>query len=172
MITWTSVIGNPSLWKPENIDEIRARGVETGLNFKWEVFNFRVSLDNNYNFCRSTYQKASSAYDEKIGKQLIYIPVNTLNSTFSIARWNFYLNYNFCYVSERFTAKDNLSVMPAYNLSNIIAGKNIHIKHFILSLQFDINNVFDLDYQSMPSRPMPGINAAFTVKLGFPGTNR
>lgn len=172
MITWTAVSGNPNLWKPENIDEIWARGVETGLNFKWEVLKFRVSLDNNYNFCRSTYQKASSAYDQKIGKQLIYIPVNTLNSTFSVERWRFYLNYNFCFVSERFTAKDNLSVMPAYNLSNIIFGKNIQIKHFILSLQININNLFDLDYQSMPTRPMPGINAAFTVKLGFPGTNR
>ena len=169
MITWTPVEGNSNLWKPENIDEIHARGVELGLNIKWELFNFVFSFDNNYTFCHSTYEKASSSYDQKIGKQLIYIPVHLLNSTFSAERWKFYLNYNFCYVSDRFTAKDNLSVMPAYNLSNIIFGKNIEIKHFTLSLQFDINNLFNLDYQSVASRPMPGINYAFTIKLAFPG---
>jgi outer membrane cobalamin receptor len=171
MITW-SPVGNGSIWMPENIDEIRARGIETGLNLNIELFKFLFSLDNNYNFCRSTYQKAGSAYDEKIGKQLIYIPVNTFNSTLSVERWKFYLKYNFCFISDRFTAKDNLSVMPAYNLSNIILGKNIQVKHFILSLQIDINNLFNLDYQSVASRPMPGISYAFTLKLAFPGMNR
>jgi len=172
MITWSPVTGNSSLWKPENIDEIRARGVETGLHVKWEVMKFLLDMNTNYNFCHSTYQKASSAYDGKIGKQLIYIPVHTLNSTLSAERWKFYLKYNFCYVSDRFSAKDNLTIMPGYPLSNIIFGKNIEIKHFILSLQFDINNLFNLDYQSVKSRPMPGINYAFSLRLSFPGVNR
>ncbi len=172
MITWSPVTGNSSLWKPENIDEIRARGVETCLHVKWEVMKFLFDLNTNYNFCHSTYQKASSAYDGKIGKQLIYIPVHTFNSTLSAERWKFYLKYNFCYVSDRFSAKDNLTIMPGYPLSNIIFGKNIEIKHFILSLQFDINNLFNLDYQSVKSRPMPGINYAFSLRLSFPGANR
>ncbi|MCX6279593.1 MAG: TonB-dependent receptor [Bacteroidetes bacterium] len=171
MITWSPVNGS-SIWKPENIDEILARGLETGLNFKWEILRFLISLDNNYNFCRSTYQKASSAYDQKIGKQLIYIPVHTLNSTLNVERWKFYLNYNFYYVSDRFTAKDNLSIMPGYYLSNIIFGKNIGLKKIVLSLQIQINNIFNLDYQAIPDRPMPGINYAFTLKLAFPNSAR
>ena len=146
--------------------------METGLHVKWEVMKFLLDMNTNYNFCHSTYQKASSAYDGKIGKQLIYIPVHTLNSTLSAERWKFYLKYNFCYVSDRFSAKDNLTIMPGYPLSNIIFGKNIEIKHFILSLQFDINNLFNLDYQSVKSRPMPGINYAFSLRLSFPGVNR
>ena len=172
MITWSPVNGNPNLWKPENIDEIRARGVETGLNFKWELVKFLFSLDNNYHFCRSTYEKASSAYDQKIGKQLIYIPVHTINSTLSVERWKFYLNYNFYFVSDRFTAKDNLSVMPGYTLSNIIFGRNFTLKKFVLSLQIQNNNLFNLDYQSIVNIPMPGISYAFTLKLAFPGVKR
>ena len=172
MITWSPTSGNSNLWQPENIDQIHARGLEAGLNFNWKVLNFDLSLDNNYNFCHSTYQKASSAYDQKIGKQLIYIPVNTLNSTFSAARWKFYLNYNFCYVSDRYTAKDNLSVMPGYILSNIILGKNISLRNFILSLQLEIRNLMDLDYQSIANRPMPGRNYAVTLKFSMPKLNR
>ena len=171
MITWSPISGS-SIWKPENIDEILSRGLETGLNFKWEILKFTFSLDNNYNFCRSTYQKANSAYDQKIGKQLIYVPVHTLNSTLNIEKWKFYLNYNFYYVSDRFTAKDNLTVMPGYSLSNIILGKNFGLKKIVLSLQIQINNLFNLDYQSIADRPMPGINYAFTLKIALPNTTR
>ncbi|MFZ4523297.1 MAG: TonB-dependent receptor plug domain-containing protein [Bacteroidales bacterium] len=172
MITWSPANSNSNIWKPENIDEIRARGIESGLQVKFELIRFQFTFDNNYNFCHSTYQKASSTYDEKIGKQLIYIPVHTFNSTLAVERWKFYLNYNFCYISDRYTATNNLSMMPAYNLSNIIFGKNIQVKKFILSLQLNINNLFDLDYQSLPSRPMPGINCSFTIKVAFPGVKR
>lgn len=166
MITWLPVDGS-NLWEPENIDEVRARGIETGLNFSLEVLNFNLNMKTNYNFCRSTYEKASSANDQKIGKQLIYIPVHTLNSTLTVERWHFYLIYNFYYNSERFTGKDNLSYMPGYNLSNIIFGRNISFKLFVLSLQLDLNNLFNLDYQSIASRPMPGINGALTLKFGW-----
>ena len=172
MITWLPASSNSTLWQPENIDEVWARGLEAGANFKWEIHNFTFGFDNNYNFCHSTYQKASSAYDQKIGKQLIYTPVHTLNSTLSIERWKFYLNYNFCFVSGRFTAKDNLSYMPGYTLSNIILGKNISLNKFVLSLQIQINNLFDLDYQSLADRPMPGINYAFTLKFALPSIYR
>ncbi len=170
MITWINMGGG--LYKPENIDEILARGIELGLNLNLQAWGFKFDLKNNYNFCRSTYEKANSSYDNKIGKQQFYIPVNTFNTTLSIERWKFYLTYNFTYIGDRYTANDNLSLMPAYSLSNIIFGKNIRIKLFILSLQLDINNLFNLDYESVSSRPMPGINYAFTVKLAIPGANR
>jgi outer membrane cobalamin receptor len=171
MITWSPVDGSGGLFRPENIDEILARGIEVGFNVNFLAWGFKVDMKNNYNFCRSTYEKANSSYDNKIGNQQFYIPVNTFNSTISLERWKFYLTYNFSYTGDRFTGKDNLSVMPAYNLSNIIFGKNLHIKYFNLSLQIDLNNIFNLDYQSVASRPMPGINYAFTVKLAFPGVN-
>lgn len=170
MITWTNTDGG--LYRPENISEILARGIELGLNVNIIAHDFKIGLKNNYNFCRSTYESASSKYDNKIGKQQLYIPVSTFNSTLTVERWKFYLTYNFTFTGNRFDGEDNLSYMPAYSLSNIIFGKNIRIKHFLLSLQININNLFNLDYQSIKSRPMPGINYAFTIKLALPGAKR
>lgn len=172
MITWTPVTGSGGLFMPENVDEIHARGIEIGLNLNLEAFNFNLDLKNNYHFCRSTYEKANSTYNNNIGNQQFYIPVNTFNSTLSVERWKFYFTYNFTFTGDRYTGKDNLSRMPAYNLSNIIFGKNIQVKHFGLSLQVNINNLFNLDYQSVASRPMPGINFAFTLKLVLQGSKR
>ena len=166
MITWTQVEGS-GIFRPENVDEIHARGLELGVNAATRAWGFRFLLKTNYNYCRSTYEKGKGNYADDIGNQQFYIPVNTLNSTLTLERWRFFLAWNYVFTGERFTGKDNLSLMPAYNLSNIIFGKNIEVNHFILSLQIDINNLFNLDYQSVASRPMPGINGGFTLKVGF-----
>jgi len=168
MIIWQPVEGS-NLWKPENVGEVLARGLEVGFNIRSEIMRFKLSFDNNYNYCRSTYEKTNIVNDNKIGKQLIYIPVHNFNSTISLERWKFYFIYNFSFISRRYTGKDNLSYMPAYSMSSVIFGKNLGLRNFILSLQFEINNLFNLDYQSIASRPMPGINYAFTLKLSLSG---
>ena len=172
MIIWTPDTEGSGLFKPENIDEIHARGVEAGLNFEGVLGSIKIGMKNNYNFCRSTYESVSSATDQKLGKQQIYIPVHTLNSTISLEKWKFYLHYNLYFVSDRYTGKDNAEIMPGYSISNLIFGRNIDIRHFLLSLQFDLNNLFNLDYQSIESRPMPGRNFLFTIKLSYPGSQR
>jgi iron complex outermembrane receptor protein len=167
LIEWAPVDGDASLWRPSNVREVLARGLEAGLNIKWNIFGFDFGIDNNYNWVRSTYQKETSPNDNSVGKQLIYVPVNTFNTTASLERWKFYLMYNFTFIGQRYSGKDNFRMMPAYYLSNIIFGKNLVLKNFIVSLQGQINNLFDVDYQSVASRPMPGINYAVTVKLSF-----
>jgi outer membrane cobalamin receptor len=167
MIIWTPVEGNSSLWRPENVSQVNARGIELSGNIRWNLWGFDFGINANYTFCRSTNEKASTPDDQKVGKQLIYVPENNLNSTLSVEKWKFYLKYNFLFVDKRYTSTDNQNYMPAYSLSNIILGKNIGLKDFILSLQIQINNLFNLDYQSVASRPMPGINYAFTLKFSF-----
>jgi iron complex outermembrane receptor protein len=154
-------------YKPQNISEVNARGAELGLNLAWSLCRFRFSLNNAYNYCRSTNEKATSANDNSVGKQLIYTPENTLNSTLTVSRSGFYGSYIFSYIGKRFTTSDNTSYMPCYYLSNIILGKNFYLKKFILSLQLHLNNLFNLDYQSIEDRPMPGRNYAITLKFNF-----
>lgn len=155
------------LYKPVNISEVHARGLEAGCNLAWSLLKFRFSLSNSYNYCVSTNEKTTSAGDDSKGKQLIYTPLHTFNSTLLINRNGFYGSYVFCYISERFTSTDNSTYMPGYYLSDIILGKNFHFKKVILSLQLHLNNLFDLDYQSIANRPMPGRNYALTLKFSF-----
>lgn len=169
MIVWAPSSENSSQWKPENVDEIWNRGVESGLTLTWRPKKFLFSSINNYGLCKSTYEKVNNPDDEKLGKQQIFIPVHQFNSTITAEAWNFFLTYKLSYQSDRFTGKDNADVMPGFSLSNIIFGRNIKFKDFILTLQLDINNLFNLDYQSLPSRPMPGINQMLTIRFNFTG---
>jgi iron complex outermembrane receptor protein len=154
-------------YKPINISEVHARGMEAGLNLAWSNHRFRISSANTWNYCRSTNEKSRFPGDNSVGKQLIYTPVNTFNTTLTIRWFGFYISDVFSYIGERFTSTDNSSFMPGYYLSNIILGKDFHLNKIILSLQLHLNNLFDLDYQSIANRPMPGRNYALTLKFNF-----
>ena len=167
MIVWSPVPDNPSIWKPQNISAVNARGIEASLNLKWKISKLQITWSNNYTYCRSTYQKTTSAEDQSLGKQLIYIPENTYNGTLNLNCWNFILGYNLTFVDNRYTSTDNQSYMPRYSLSNIIFGKSFNLNNFVLSLQFKVNNIFDVDYQSVKNWPMPGRNYALTIRFEF-----
>jgi iron complex outermembrane receptor protein len=170
MISWSPSSESSAIWISENVDEIFNRGIEASLNLELTHNKWKFKSMNNYNFCLSTYEKVNSPNDEKLGKQQIFIPVHTFNTALTIDWQNFYLRYNFVYTGERYTSKDNANVMPGYALSNIIFGKHFKMNIINLSLQLDINNLFNLDYQSLPSRPMPGINQMLTIRVTFPGS--
>lgn len=167
LIVWQPVAGNSFLWRPYNLKTVHARGLEAGLNVRLSLGKWEVSLTNDYNFCRSTNEDPATGQSEQAGKQLIYIPVHTFKSNLSTGWKDFYASYNFVYTSRRYTGTDNETYMPGYNLSNIFVGKNIHLKKFTLSLQLEMNNIFDLDYQSIANRPMPGRNYAVTLRGSF-----
>jgi len=164
LIIWQPVTGNSFLWSPVNLKTVHARGFEAGVNLKYSNRDWSAGLNANYNFCRSTNENGDNNLD---GNQLIYIPVNTLNATVNAGWKEFYLSYNFTFTSLRYTGTDNETYMPGYNLSNIFLGKNIHLKKFTISLQLEINNIFDLDYQSIANRPMPGRNYAVTLRGNY-----
>jgi len=167
MIVWSPMATNPSVWKPQNISEINARGVEISLNLKWKLGKLQIASSNNYTFCRSTYQKTTSTEDQSLGKQLIYVPENTFNGTLNLSCWKFNLGYNLSFVGDRYTSSDNQTYMPRYTLSNLFLGKLFDFNNFALSLQVKINNVFNVDYQSVKNWPMPGRNYALTVRFEF-----
>ena len=55
--------------------------------------------------------------------------------------------------------------LPPYFMSNISLEKSIPLKHVELSAKGVINNLFNEQYLSVLSRPMPGIN--FQIFLGI-----
>ena len=55
--------------------------------------------------------------------------------------------------------------LPQYFMSNISLEKGLAFKPLDISLKFAVNNLFDEDYLSVLSRPMPGINFEFFIGI-------
>ena len=158
-------------FSPRNIKDVHAYGVEMQANLVVALSkDWQLSLDGTYSWTPSINQgEPISAADQSIGKQLPYVPEfsSTITGRISWRSWSFL--YKWCYYSERFTMSSNditlTGKLPEYFMSNITLEKSFSFRWADLSLKGTINNLFNEEYLSVLSRPMPGIN--FEVFVGI-----
>ena len=158
-------------FSPKNIKDVHAYGVElqadldVALTKEWQL-----SLDGTYSWTPSINNgEPISAADQSVGKQLPYVPKHSASVTGRISwrKWSFL--YKWCYYSERFTMSSNdislTGKLPKYFMSNISLEKELSFRWADLSLKGTINNLFNEEYLSVLSRPMPGINFEFFIGI-------
>ena len=158
-------------FSPKNIKDVHAYGVELQANLDVALAKeWQLSLDGSYSWTPSINQgEPISTADKSVGKQLPYVPKHsaTVTGRISWRKWSFL--YKWCYYSERFTMSSNdislTGKLPKYFMSNISLEKIISFRWADLSLKGTINNLFNEEYLSVLSRPMPGIN--FEVFVGI-----
>lgn len=158
-------------FSPKNIKDVHAYGVEiqgkmdASLNEQW-----RLGMNGTYSWTPSTNEgEPISMADKSVGKQLPYVPKHSasLMARLSWQKWS--LLYKWCYYSKRFTMSSNdvtlTGKLPAYFMSNVTIEKGISRKWADLNIKGAINNLFNEEYLSVLSRPMPGIN--FEIFVGI-----
>ena len=158
-------------FSPKNIKDVHAYGVELQANLNVALSKeWQLSLDGTYSWTPSINQgEPISAADQSIGKQLPYVPKHssTITGRISWRSWSFL--YKWCYYSERFTMSSNditlTGKLPEYFMSNISLEKLFSFRWADLSLKGTVNNLFNEEYLSVLSRPMPGIN--FEIFVGI-----
>ena len=158
-------------FSPRNIKDVHAYGVELQANLDVALAKeWQLSLDGSYSWTPSINQgEPISTADQSVGKQLPYVPKHsaTVTGRISWRKWSFL--YKWCYYSERFTMSSNdislTGKLPNYFMSNISLEKIISFRWADISLKGTINNLFNEEYLSVLSRPMPGIN--FEVFVGI-----
>ncbi len=158
-------------FSPENIKDVHAYGVELKGDFNM-VFaqEWQLGLNGTFSWTPSINEgEPRTPADQSVGKQLPYVPEfsSTVTGKLSWSSWSFL--YKWCYYSERYTMSSNdISLsgkLPKYFMSNVTLEKGVELGWASLSLKGTINNLFDEEYLSVLSRPMPGIN--FEIFVGI-----
>ena len=158
-------------FSPDNIKDVHAYGVELQVDLNVALTKeWQLGLNGTFSWTPSiNVGEPRTPADKSVGKQLPYVPErsSTITGRLSWRRWVFL--YKWCYYSERYTMSSNdISLsgkLPPYFMSNISLEKSIPLKHIELSAKGVINNLFNEQYLSVLSRPMPGIN--FQIFLGI-----
>ena len=158
-------------FSPRNVKDVHSYGVE--LKASGDVSlgrGWRIDADANYSWTPSiNYGEKLSDADRSVGKQLPYVPLHTatINGRLSWRGWAF--QYKWCYYSERFTMSSNditlTGKLPEYFMSNVSLEKALKFSWADIVVKGSINNLFDEDYMSVLSRPMPGINFQLHISL-------
>lgn len=158
-------------FSPRNIKRVHAYGVETRLNLACEpAKGWVLDINGTYSWTPSINQGDKySAADQSVGKQLPYVPRHSASLTGRLSWRDWSFLYKWAYYSERFTMSSNeytiTGHLPAYFMSNIALEKNLRFRPVDLQLKIAVNNLFNEDYLSVLSRPMPGINFEFFIAI-------
>ena len=158
-------------FSPRNVKDVHAYGVElqssaaVALTDEW-----RLSLDGTYSWTPSRNEgEPLSPADKSVGKQLPYVPEHTATLTGALTWRSWSLLYKWNYYSKRYTMSSNdisfSGQLPTYFMNNISIEKGFSLKWADLSLKCAVNNLFNEEYLSVLSRPMPGINYEFFVGI-------
>lgn len=179
-LTWfDSVIDNWIIWlpttkgffSPRNIKKVHAYGLELKSNMAFQFSkDWLLDLNGSYSWTPSINvgEKISPA-DQSLGKQLPYVPQHSsaITGRLSWQSWSFL--YKWVYYSQRYTMSSNdytiTGHLPEYFMSNVSLEKFMSFKPIDLQLKLAVNNLFNEDYLSVLSRPMPGIN--FELFIGI-----
>ena len=158
-------------FSPDNIKDVHAYGVEFQGDLKVNLTKeWQLLLDGSFSWTPSINNgEPRTPADKSVGKQLPYVPELSSSVTGNLCwrRWTFM--YKWCYYSERYTMSSNdISLsgkLPPYFMSNISLEKVLDFSFMELSVKGVINNLFNEQYLSVLSRPMPGIN--YQVFIGI-----
>ena len=158
-------------FSPENIKDVHAYGVELKADLSVAIAKeWQLGLNGTFSWTPSINEgEPRTPADQSVGKQLPYVPKysSAVTGRLSWRRWS--LLYKWCYYSVRHTMSSNdislTGKLPPYFMSNVTLEKVLSFRWAELSLKGSINNLFNEEYLSVLSRPMPGINFEFFVGI-------
>ncbi|MCH5228698.1 MAG: TonB-dependent receptor plug domain-containing protein [Muribaculaceae bacterium] len=158
-------------FSPKNVKTVHAYGIETTAEAGLDLGgNWRLNFNGSFSWTPSINEgEKISPADQSIGKQLPYVPRYSASATGRLTWKSWAFLYKWNYYSERFTMSSNdytlTGHLPEYFMNNISLEKNFSFKPVDLQLKLAVNNLFNEDYLSVLSRPMPGINFEFFIGI-------
>ena len=158
-------------FSPRNVKKVHAYGIEVKANVGVALFKgWLLDVNASYSWTPSVNKgdKMSPA-DQSVGKQLPYVPRHSASWTARISKGTWALLYKWCYYSERFTMTSNdytlTGHLPSYFMNNVSLEKTFIFKPIDIQLKLAVNNLFNEEYLSVLSHPMPGINFEFFISF-------
>jgi iron complex outermembrane receptor protein len=158
LIQW--IPQSSGFWSPENRENVHTYGAELYASGSKSFGNHHFQLSGNYSYTLSKNQKT--------GNQLIYVPYRKAATNLNYEFKRFFVNYQLRLIGDVFTRSDNNpeNVLPGYAISNFGLGYHFG-KHRQLTAGTQLNNIFDIYYQNVEDRIMPGIHFNFYLTLNF-----
>lgn len=157
---------NMFVWTMVNLDKVRATGVDitmaadmvpaTGHKLEWNV---------NYSYQRS--KPLTDRTSAEYGKQVAYIPLNSGGA--SVAYINPWVDIvvKAIGVSSRFATNSNLldTRIDGYVEAGLSLRRSLKLFSHRWEASFDIDNIFNKQYQVIARYPMPGRSWRLTLKF-------
>lgn len=154
MIQWHP--GEYSYWTADNIQNVNTMGLESSFSLDYAVNNLTARFNAGYSFTRAITGKSDENNPVSSGKQLMYIPENQANASLRMCYGNLYFSW-----LANMTGRTGY--LPGYFLNNIIACIKLNLKSNSIDFNFNVDNLFNVNYQTIDFYPLPG--RSYSIKI-------
>jgi len=155
LIQWVPVTNQ--FWKPINVQKVTTQGLEFDINTKLQKDNYLFSSKLQYSYTISK--------DQKLNKQLMYVPEHMGGMLFSFSTNNWIVDVEEKYNGKVYTTSTNTNSIEKYFLTNVSVKRYIGNNKFSLGLV--VNNLTNTQYEIKLSRPMPKRNYSINFNYKF-----
>jgi iron complex outermembrane receptor protein len=163
MIQWHP--GKYSYWTADNIKNVKTMGIESSVMMNYKLNHISSGLKANYSFTKANSVVSSETNDASSGKQLIYVPQNQANVLFNLKYKNTYTSWIANMIGKRYITADNSKFLPGYFLNSVLVGIRLKLKSHSLDTSFNIDNIFNVSYETVAYYPLPG--RAYSLKFSI-----
>jgi|AntRauTorckE6833_2_1112554.scaffolds.fasta_scaffold00592_8 iron complex outermembrane receptor protein len=155
-----------SYWTPKNITEVLSQGIEARYQVSLNNSRLKVQWEQSYTY--TSAKNVSRAQPYSSGKQLVYIPQHSLQSSINVAYRDYMLDIGHHFTGSRYTSSDNTSYMPPFSTIDLVVSTDFSLnKKMEGALLMKVNNVTNTNYQVVAWYPMPGRNYEATLSVKF-----
>lgn len=170
-ILWLPYGTGKNYYTPVNLQAVHAYGVEQKAGFSLDAGRgLSVDIDGNYTWSPSINVSGTGRKgDTSAGKQLVYVPVHSASLVAALTFRSWTLLYKWCWYSRRYVMSSNESgpsgSVPPYFMNDVTVSKGLEFRRAGISLSLAVRNLFNESYETVLSRPMPGINFEFFLGI-------
>jgi iron complex outermembrane receptor protein len=138
------------VWQPQNTQDVQTYGGEANMKFNYK-FSSQQALEFTSNYAYTISENQAT------GNQLTYVPFHTANSNFIYKYEDWDFGFTWLYNGSVFTQTDNNPDRRVDGFHLFDAQISKRLPHFFNSkLSLRGLNIFDLAYEAVDNRPMPG----------------
>ena len=161
MIQWHP--GEYSIWTADNIQNVNSTGLESSFTINYNYNNLTARFNAGYSFIKASTVSSDDSKGTSTDKQLMYIPENQANTSLRLGYGNFYSSWVSNFIGRRYITTDNSGYLPGYLLNDFLTGIKLNLKDNFLDINFNVDNIFNINYQSIAHYPLPG--RSYSIKI-------
>jgi len=163
LINWRPMTGSNAYWIPDNISSANSYGFDC-LSRTNSIYN--TTFHGSYSLL-ITENFSSSLDNIHQGKQLLYTPTHSADITFisiiKYAQIMYHVNYTGSRLYSYNWPQDN--ALPGYISSNLSILVPIHKNKHSIDAHMKIENLMNIQYQSIYGFPNPGRSITITLAI-------
>ncbi len=164
--------GADGIFRPGNLRKVSSRGLEATGSLVYEFWGLRWKAKGRLQWSETENIAVYGGAQAVLGKQLPYSPKYLAGGGLWLERGAFSGAYLHQYTGSRFITTDAYSYLPGNQTGTVLLHYVLEKCRFwrwseSVALDFTLDNIWNVTYESLANRPMPGRNWRAGLVIGW-----